>query len=223
MKIWIYKAPILKEKIISGLNDKFTQDGFKYKKTMNEFVRSQGDFSYKFYIEQLAWSSSYSLDIQLYISQKKIETILKKIIGKWRHNITMGQDIGRIYNSPDGREIVNGSLSIWLYQNEDVEAAIESLEWYYNDIAKPYFQQYQTLEAVDDIINNPPFNHCPAYVGGNLDNRCMKGLIVARLVDNPRYNELVAIYDEAIKETMNEVSIENYYKVREYLMYNKIK
>ena len=80
-----------------------------------------------------------------------------------------------------------------------------------------------TDNEILDIINNPPFNHCPAYVGGNFDNRCMKGLIVARLADNPKYNELVEIYDEAIKETMNEMSIENYYKVREYLMYNKIK
>ena len=51
----------------------------------------------------------------------------------------------------------------------------------------------------------------------------MKGLIVARLVNNPSYENLVTTYDEAIKETMNTESIENYYKVKEYLMYNRIK
>jgi hypothetical protein len=50
----------------------------------------------------------------------------------------------------------------------------------------------------------------------------MKGLIVARLVNNQNYEKLVAIYDEEIKGTMNTNFIENYHKVREYLKYNKI-
>lgn len=148
---------------------------------------------------------------------------MEKIIGKLRHKLTLGQELDRIYKSPDGREVVNGDLAIWLRQDEDVESAIETFEWYYSDIAKPYFERYNTMNAIDDIINNPPFNHCPAHVGGNFDERCMKGLIVARLVDSPKYEQLVAIYDEAIKETMNAMSIENYHKVREYLMYNRIK
>jgi hypothetical protein len=148
---------------------------------------------------------------------------LETIIGKLRYRKTIGQEIGRIYKSPDGRAVVNGDMTIWLRQNEDVESAIETLEWYYNDIAKPYFERYDTLDAIDDIINNPPFDHCPAHVGGNFDERCMKGLIVARLVDNPNYDQLVATYDEAIKETENSMSIENYHKVREYLIYNRVK
>jgi hypothetical protein len=71
-------------------------------------------------------------------------------------------------------------------------------------------------------MNNAPFEHCPADVGSGFDGRCMKGLIVARLVNNPKYDDLVAIYDEEIKGTMNAESIENYYKVRDYLMYNRI-
>ena len=50
----------------------------------------------------------------------------------------------------------------------------------------------------------------------------MKGLIIARLVNNPGYDRLAAIYDEAIKETLDAKSIEDYHKVKDYLMHNKI-
>lgn len=217
------KANEIKERIATELGGKLSKNELVYNKKMNEFRCSTGEYTYIFNIDQVVWSSSYSLHVRLYISQKKIEAILEKIIGKLRHKLTLGQEIERIYKSPDGREVVKGNLSVWLRQDEDVDAAVETLEWYYNEIAKPYFVKYNTLEAIDDIMNNPPFDHCPADVGGNFDNRCMKGLIVARLVDNPNYEKLVTIYDEAIKETMNAESIENYYKVREYLMYNRIK
>jgi hypothetical protein len=58
-------------------------------------------------------------------------------------------------------------MVILLIQDEDIEAAVETLKRYYEDIAKPYFDKYQTLAIIDDIINNPPFDYCPAHVGGN--------------------------------------------------------
>lgn len=222
MKLMTFKANEIKEKIAIELGDKLSKEGFIYKKTRNEFRCQRGDYTYIFILEQLSWSDHHSVDVRLAISQKQIETILEKIIGKLRHKYTFWRDIARIYKSPDGRQIINGNLAILLIYNEDIEAAIETLEGYYKNIAKPYFDRYQSLESIDDIMNNPPFDHSPAHVGGNFDNRCMKGLIVARLVNNPKYDELMAIYDEEIKGTMNAESIENYYKVRDYLMYNRI-
>jgi len=222
MKLITLKANEIKEIISLQLLEVLSDDGFVYKKTMNEFRKTVQGFTYTFNIDQVAWSTTFSLNVRLYISQKQIESILERIIGKQRHKITMGGDIGRIYKTTDGREIINGDLSIWLRQDEDLEAAFESLKWYYKAIAKPYFGRYDNLIAVDDIINNPPFEHCPAHVAGNFYERCMKGLIVARLVNNPDYEKLAAIYDEEIKGTMSEEFIGEYHKVRDYLMYNRI-
>lgn len=222
MKLITFTARSIKESIALQLGEKLKLDGFTYKKASNEFICKKGDFTYFFNLLQTSWSDHHSIDVRLYISQKSIEDIYEKIVGK-SHKLTIGNEIGRIYKSPDGREIINGDLHILLMQNEDIIAAIETLEAYYENIAKPYYESYKSLEAIDDIINNPPFEHCPAHVGGRFDNRCMKGLIVARLVDNPNYEHLVATYDEVIKGTMNTESIENYYKVREYLKYNRIK
>jgi hypothetical protein len=51
----------------------------------------------------------------------------------------------------------------------------------------------------------------------------MKGLIVAKLVNNPNYEKLVDIYDELIKKTLSDVqpdSVINYNKVKDYLEQN---
>lgn len=221
MKILTLKAKQVKELIAFGLTDIFVQDGFTYKKTINQFEKTQGDYTFIFNILITAWSSCSSISVRLYVSQRKIEAIYEKIVGK-SHKLTIGNTIDRIYASPDGREVVNGDLAITIYFDDDVEAAVDSLERYYNTIAKPYFEKYQDLKSFDDIINNPPFEYSPANAGLGLDERCMKGLIIARLVNNPNYEKLVATYDEAIKRTMNAESIDNYHKVRDYLMYNQI-
>lgn len=216
-----FKSKEIKEKIASEFGSFLSQDNFLYKKTSNEFVREENDFSNIFNMLLTAWSDHYSLDVRLYISHKRIEKIFESIVGK-SHKLTMGNTIERIAKSPDGRQVVNGNMYILLLQSEDIDAAVETLNSYYSNIAKPYFKRYDSLEAINDIINNQPFEHCPAHVGGRLDNRCMKGLIIAKLINSPNYEQLVATYDEAIKKTMNEESIENYYKVREYLMYNRV-
>lgn len=222
MKILTLKAKEVKEIIASGLKKEFLKEGFEYKKTDNQFEKKQGDYTSIFNILITAWSNHFSIEVRLYISQKQIENIYEMIIGK-SHKLTLGNTINRIYASPDGREVINGNLSINIYFDEDVEAAVESLENYYTTIAKPYFEKYNDLKSIDDIVNNPPFENNPAHVGGSSTNRYIKGLIVARLVDNPNYEQLVATYDEAIKGTMNAESIENYHKIREHLMYNRVK
>jgi hypothetical protein len=212
----------IKEKISNELGDFLNKDKFIYKKTNNEFVRDANEVSFIFNMLLTAWSDHYSLDVRLYISYKKVENIFEDILEKKSYRLTIGDNIERIFKSPDGKQVVQGNMSILLLQAEDVEAAIETLKGYYENIAKPYFTHYHSLDAIYDIINNPPFEHCPAHVGGRLDFRCMKGLIIARLVNSSYYEQLVSIYDEAIKRTMNVESIENYHKVREYLMYKRL-
>ena len=217
------KKPLLNDLIVKSLEDFFTNQSFKYKKKYNQFEKIKDDYRYIYNIQMAAWSYGFSISVKLYIEQKQIENVYEKILGK-SNRLTLGNTLQRIYNSPDGREVVSsGTMDINIINDSDVEAAIESLEDFYNRIAKPYYEKYQDMKSIDDIINNPPFENCPADVGGIFADRCMKGLIVARFVNNPNYEQLVKIYDEAIKETMHVQSIESYYKVREHLIYNPIK
>jgi hypothetical protein len=220
MKLLSLNIKEIKTKIGISLNEVLAKEGFIYKKSSNQFICSRGDYNYFFHLIYTSWSDHYSIDIHLYIGQKKVEGVLKDIIG-CSNNITIGNEIGVIYNSPNGKEIINRSMPILIIQDQDVEAAVETLQGYYNKIGKTYFDKYSSLLAMDNIINNAPFDYNPAHVGGGFDDRCMKGLIIARLVDNPNYDELIKAYDKEIKETPLH-SINNYEKVREYLTYNNL-
>jgi hypothetical protein len=127
MKSFILKSNEIKGIIVKDFGNKLSQHGFIYKKTTNEFRNKVGEYTYIFSIDLVSWSNSYSLDVKLYISVKQIEDILEKIIGKLRYRKTLGQDIGRIYKSPNGRDFVRGNLTVWIRQNEDVESLIETL------------------------------------------------------------------------------------------------
>lgn len=216
----ILKAQEIKDKISAELNLKLITEGFVYKKSSNEFKRSDINHTYFFCIDQLAWSDHFSINVRLYISEKRIENILEKILGKRRHQFTLGGDIATIKFSPDGKEVVNQTLSIIVLFEKDIDAAVESLYHYYSSIAKPFFDKYITLKSINDIINDEPYNHIPAHFAGNFDDRCMKGLIVAKLLKSPYYDELVAIYDEEMKETFKDFrqeAIEDYNRVKSFL------
>jgi len=225
MKEITLKSSDIKNYILETFGTKIKIDGFAYKKTDNEFVLIDGDYKFIINIELTAWSTSYQLNVKVIISQKQIEDILESILGKQRHRITLGQSmLERLYYSPDGRKNGKGdSLAIWITKDTDVFQLDQVLESYYQNIAKPYFKLFSKLEAFDDYMNKPPFEYPPAYVGGMYNNRCMKGLIVAKLVNNPEYGKLITIYNDEIKKTISDVqsdSEENYIKVREYLAKN---
>jgi hypothetical protein len=216
------KSQDIKNHISNTFGLEIKKDGFVYKKTNNEFVLIDGDYKFIFNIELTAWSTSYELNVHLRISQKEIENILETILGKQRHRLTLNQEmLERLYYSPDGRKNGKGeSLGVWMTKNEDILPLDKILKSYYENIAMPYFKLFSNLEAFDDYMNNPPFEYPPAYIGGALKNRCMKGLIVAKLVQNPNYDELVATYDKWIKATISDVQPDaetNYIRVRNYM------
>ncbi|MDE3250127.1 MAG: hypothetical protein KGO82_15810 [Bacteroidota bacterium] len=215
------KTSEIKNRIVDGLTTKFNSIGFSFQKKRFEFIGERNGQKFVFNLLITSWSGYWTVSVRLFISILAIERVYEAILGK-SHSLTMGNTIERISKSQDGRRIVNGDMSIIIYHIEDVEAAIETLTRYYDTIAVEYFSKYNNLKAIDDIFNHAPFDHCPAHVGGSFDERCMKGLIVAKLVDNRDYEKLSTIYDDVIKGTLNENSITNYYKVKEYLMYNRI-
>jgi hypothetical protein len=221
MKIISFKIDEIRERLSLKLSKSLNNDGFEFKKTNSWFIRTNGEFDHIIYLLLHARTDHYAIEPFLYIRQKQVEKNLKKIVGS-EAGITMGNSIGIIYNSPDGKKVVRNLLEVLLIENADIESAVESIEGYYERTVIPFFNKYNSLETLNEIFNNPPFEYNPAHVGGMFDGRCMRGLIIGRLVNNINFEKLVATYDEAIMKTMNQKSINDYNKVKEYLMYNRI-
>jgi hypothetical protein len=219
MKLIPMRKGDIEERIVKQISDKLTREGYVYKKSNNWFIYNKGDFEYIIYILLHSRRGHYAIELFLFIRQKKVEQILRKIIGSTT-NITMGNTLGVIYNTSDGKQVKHNLMEILLLEEADIDAAAETIEKLYESIMKRYFKKYENLESINNIMNNPPFDYNPANVGGMFDERCMRGLIIAKLINNPKYDQLVEKYDEAIKETMNQESIDNYNEVKNYLVYN---
>jgi hypothetical protein len=216
MKEITYKSKEIKERIFSSIMNEYLKSGFYLKKSRDEFVLTKDGYSNIIHFRFTAWSLFHSLDIALYISVHSVEKMLKSITGE-STNITMGNDISYIYNSPNGREIIHRVMAIDIRQNEDVDAAAETAIIYLNKIAIPYFNLYNNLYEINNIFNRPPFDYIPANLGGSLDDRCMRGLIIAKMVNSPDLEFLVNTYNNLIKRTPPG-SISQYVHVRDYLL-----
>ena len=65
-------------------------------------------------------------------------------------------------------------------------------------LAIDYINRYSTIEAVDKLYNQPPFDEYSPNCSSST-HRCFIGLIAAKLVNNPEYDRLKKVYSAIIK------------------------
>ena len=66
----------------------------------------------------------------------------------------------------------------------------------FRTFALPYFEKFVSLAAIDAELNDKPTERTPNR--GSPWLRCSTGLIVAKLVGRPNYQELIDIYTEVV-------------------------
>src|SRR6218665_269758 len=90
----------------------------------------------------------------------------------------------------------------------DIKQWMQLFEKYYTEHLLPFFNMYNTVEAIDKLLNENPTErviHCD-----DLGWRIIKGLISAKLNQNPKYDELRAYYKSEVES-----------KFQGYFMYEK--
>jgi hypothetical protein len=81
-----------------------------------------------------------------------------------------------------------------------------------------FLNEVCSLKAVDKIMNEKPIK--PVSYLNNQSHRCFKGLIAARLCDNPRFLDLVEIYSDTLQRQGQPECVRlNYDKLVNYLLY----
>lgn len=69
----------------------------------------------------------------------------------------------------------------------------------------------------------PPFDEMPVFVQRTLADRCMKGLIIAKLTNRGNYNDLVTTFDKLIKLQDTPGILEQYETTKTFLETAKFK
>lgn len=104
-----------------------------------------------------------------------------------------------------GSTIASGTSHYFNELNYDYRIkTIENVkEWgvivrkFYEEYAVPFFEKYNTIDAIDKLVNTNPSER--VIYCDDLGWRIIKGLIAAKLNNNPKYNELKDYYKNEVE------------------------
>ena len=91
---------------------------------------------------------------------------------------------------------------------EDIKEWGKIVRKFYEEYAVPFFEKYNTVDAIDKLLNENPTEKV-IYLD-DLGWRIIKGLIAAKLNNNPNYNKLRDYYKSEVES-----------KFQGYFMYEK--
>ncbi len=80
---------------------------------------------------------------------------------------------------------------------EDIIAWGKIVKKFYEEYVVPFFEKYNTLDSIDKLLNDHPTEK--VIYSSDLGWRIIKGLIVAKLNVNPKYNELRDYYKSEVE------------------------
>lgn len=210
------KLKEVKDLINNGVYELLKTYGYEFKRTKNEFVTHTGECNFIYYLTFTNWSSHISITAYSFIRHIEIESTYGKLIGEsWKDNWTVGGEICSIKHTPDGKKQINEDCTIRISNSNDIKTTMKTLEGYFLHISLPFFEKYHTIEKIDELYNEPPFDEMPVLVQRTLADQCMKGLIIAKIIKRKNYSQLVKTFDSLINSLDSKQSKEEYEKLKQ--------
>lgn len=187
----------LKKAVVDALEPRLRERGFSLRKSKTWFVRRRGDATDKFQLVCLDAKPGLRLQPNVGMRIESVENIFHRT-SRWepeyqKDTPTLGAPIGAL------RGGTNSSCDILVEELADVPRAVVELERLFREVALPYYERFSDLCEIDRVLNDEPNARTP-HRGMNW-LRCATGLIVARLVGRPNYDELVAVYRKTLETT----------------------
>lgn len=133
----------------------------------------------------------------------------------WSHS-TIGNSVANLFANPDGiNRKKNQSLDLHVFDERHIPLVAEQLLIQFKNFSLPFFLNNNTIERADELLNKHPIEDC-VYM--NNDNyRIIKGIIAAKLNNNPNLDELIKIYDKQIADRDMYNAVEEMQRLKEIL------
>ena len=133
--------------------------------------------------------------IEKYYREITTNTIIKEDIDF----VTMGNSIAGLLANSDGLyKNRNRSLDLLIFSEKDILYVAEQLIARFKETALPYCLNNSNIASVDKFANTDP-NEYKVHLS-NDNYRIIKGLIAAKLNNNPRLQDLIDVYDRQLIE-----------------------
>lgn len=197
-------------KLISLLTDELKAFDFKPSYKEQGFIRktSTSIFVYQFLIYNRAviktGAKGVLIEPYIWINVKEIEKVYKEITQNTElktdaHFITIGNSIANLIANPDGLyRNRNKSLDLLIFEEENIALVAGQLLEQFKEVALPYCLNNGTFGMVDKVVNTKPDEYKVHMQNDNY--RILKGIIAAKLNNNPDLDELIKIYEKQIVE-----------------------
>lgn len=105
-----------------------------------------------------------------------------------------------------------------IVNQEDVEICFEAIKDFMNDRGFEFLDYTSHLKNLDVIFNEKP--HKPSKFLYNQTHRCFKGLIIAKITDNPHFLKLLDQYQATLERMQtSDREMENFMKLVNFLLY----
>jgi hypothetical protein len=184
----------LKVGIFAALTPELKKHSFSLKSAKDRFVRQRGDVTDIFQLVCLDGKPGYRIQPNVGVRLERVENIFHQTSGfesKYQKDTaTMGSSVG-IFLTGDGR-----SCEFLLERESEIPSVAEKLVNVFREFALPYFERWGSLAAIDAELNDKPAER--SHHRALASFRCSTGIIVAKLLCRPNYNQLAAFYTEVM-------------------------
>ncbi len=192
------------KKIINNISTGFIDKGFKINKRKREFYREHNGCVQILDLVFIKEGETIKIRPQIRIKIKHIEDIYHHV-SKDHDDIyrVLGNDLFELIRYYDkNEETGKGEQILWKVENEkDIEKLIEVIPVYFEREILRYFEENSSIARVDELLNKYPREisiHNWLY-----PLRACLAIIAAKLNGNPKYDELVKVYEEELKNARN--------------------
>lgn len=174
----------VKDKIIINTESFFKNSGFRIQKKNCEYTKKLKTFNHIFRIGAQKFGGLYMAAPSVFLGVPQINKLFNEALSRKLPvgGSTCGFGIDNEFRNKRGRYLIEDI--------QDVEEASLMLKKDFSEIAIPWFEKMNSMEAVDKFINN---SEGGKFKFDSLDLACM-GLISANLVNNPFFEKIFSDY-----------------------------
>jgi hypothetical protein len=183
-----------RKKLLAVLKPRMQERGYRLQSVSDRFVRSVGDFSYRYHTRFLNGSQGVEVEPEIGIRSEAVEYIFHKTSTYAPQYHSGTPTIGASLVNLEGVDLMTYRCPVTT--DDDVLPVADKLMVLFETKAIPYFERYGSLEAIDHLLNDRLDERVPGCSFGL--PRETRGLIVAKLVARPNYQELVEFYRSRI-------------------------
>ncbi len=185
----------LKAGILESLRPELAMHGFSLNVKHGRFLRRRGDVTDELQLQCRDGYPGCRVEPDVGVRFECVEEIFHRTSGFEHKNqkgtSTVGGSIGELSNRPSRR------LEFFTEFEAGIPRVVQDVLKIFHEFAVPYFERYGSLRAIDNELNGDPrsMTHqrsLPWF-------RCSTGIIVAKLVARPDYEELASFYLDVMR------------------------